>query len=55
MIETKLGRRKSLALCTLATALSVFAFINVRDGPAATISSMLISLTGTAMYAVLCK
>lgn len=55
MIETKLGRRKSLAVCTLATAIAVFAFIEVHAGIAATISSMLISLTGTAMYAVLCK
>lgn len=55
MIQTKLGRRRSLAICTIATAVSVFAFVGVRAGMALTISSMFISLTGTAMYAVLCE
>lgn len=55
MIQTKLGRRKSLALCTLATGLAMLAFIRVRSNTASTISSMLISLAGTAMYAVLCE
>ncbi|EKC98101.1 membrane transporter [Trichosporon asahii var. asahii CBS 8904] len=53
MIQTKLGRRRSLAICTIATAVSVFAFVGVRAGMALTVSSMFISLTGTAMYAVL--
>ncbi|WOO77730.1 putative MFS-type transporterc [Vanrija pseudolonga] len=53
MIQTKLGRRKSLALCTLATCISVFAFIPVTAKSAMVVSSMFISLTGTAMYAVL--
>lgn len=55
MIQTQLGRRRSLAICTVATAVSVFAFVGVRAGMALTISSMFISLTGTAMYAVLCE
>lgn len=55
MVQTKLGRRKSLALCTLATGLSMCFFIWVRSKTASTISSMFISLTGTAMYAVLCE
>ncbi|KAL1408359.1 hypothetical protein Q8F55_005168 [Vanrija albida] len=53
MIQTKIGRRKSLALCTLATCISVFAFIPVTAKSAMVVSSMFISLTGTAMYAVL--
>ncbi|GMK53508.1 hypothetical protein CspeluHIS016_0100940 [Cutaneotrichosporon spelunceum] len=53
MVQTKLGRRKSLAMCTLATGLAMLAFIRVRSKIASTISSMLISLAGTAMYAVL--
>lgn len=55
MIQTKLGRRKSLALCTLSTGMAMLAFIRVRSKLASTISSMFISLTGTAMYAVLCQ
>jgi len=55
MIQTHLGRKKSLAICTLATGLAVFVFIRVRSDMAVIISSMFISLTGTAMYAVLCE
>jgi hypothetical protein len=55
MIQTKLGRRKSLAVCTLATGVAMLAFIRVRSKTASTISSMFISLAGTAMYAVLCE
>lgn len=55
MIQTKLGRKRSLALCTLATGLAVFIFISARAEMVVTASSMLISLTGTAMYAVLCE
>ncbi|WRT65227.1 uncharacterized protein IL334_002170 [Kwoniella shivajii] len=53
MIQTQLGRRKSLAICTLATGLSTFAFINVEAKWAVVVSSMLISAAATAMYAVL--
>lgn len=55
MIQTSLGRRKSLAICTLATALSTFAFIKVNAQWAVTVSSMVISAAATAMYAVLCE
>jgi hypothetical protein len=55
MIQTRLGRRKSLALCTLATALSTFAFIKVKADWAVIVSSMIISAAATAMYAVLCE
>jgi hypothetical protein len=54
MIQTKLGRRQSLALCTVATGLCMFVFIRVRSNNAVIVSSMFVSLTGTAMYAVLC-
>ncbi|KAK6904238.1 membrane transporter [Kwoniella mangroviensis CBS 10435] len=53
MIQTWLGRRKSLAICTLATGLSTFAFINVEAKWAVVVSSMIISAAATAMYAVL--
>ncbi|ODN74810.1 hypothetical protein L202_07125 [Cryptococcus amylolentus CBS 6039] len=53
MIQTRLGRRKSLAICTLATGLSTFAFINVEQKWAVVVSSMVISAAATAMYAVL--
>ncbi|WVQ83853.1 hypothetical protein IAT38_005997 [Cryptococcus sp. DSM 104549] len=53
MIQTKLGRRKSLAICTLATGLSTFAFIRVEEKWAVVVSSMVISAAATAMYAVL--
>ncbi|WVW78971.1 hypothetical protein I302_100934 [Kwoniella bestiolae CBS 10118] len=53
MIQTTLGRRKSLAICTLATGLSTFAFINVEAKWAVVVSSMVISAAATAMYAVL--
>ena len=55
MIQTKLGRRKSLAICTAATSLSTFAFIGVSADWAVIVSSMTISAAATAMYAVLCK
>ncbi|KAK4685766.1 hypothetical protein P7C73_g4374, partial [Tremellales sp. Uapishka_1] len=53
LIQTSLGRRKSLAICTLATALSTFAFIRVEQNWAVVVSSMIISMMATAMYAVL--
>lgn len=55
MIQTHLGRKKSLAICTLATGMATFIFIPVRSDLAVITSSMFISLTGTAMYAVLCE
>ncbi|WWC87375.1 uncharacterized protein L201_002264 [Kwoniella dendrophila CBS 6074] len=53
MIQTHLGRRKSLAICTLATGMATFAFINVQAKWAVVASSMTISAAATAMYAVL--
>lgn len=55
MIQTRLGRRKSLAICTAATAISTFAFIKVSEDWAVVVSSMIISAAATAMYAVLCE
>ncbi|KAG8889996.1 hypothetical protein FRB98_001431 [Tulasnella sp. 332] len=53
MIETKLGRRKSLALSTFATAFFCAVFAAVSSQAAVTASSMAISLTATTMWAVL--
>ncbi|WVO22829.1 uncharacterized protein IAS62_004172 [Cryptococcus decagattii] len=53
MVQTRLGRRKSLAICTLCTGLSTFAFIHVEQKWAVVISSMVISAAATAMYAIL--
>ncbi|KIR34951.1 membrane transporter [Cryptococcus deuterogattii MMRL2647] len=53
MVQTRLGRRKSLAICTLCTGLSTFAFIHVQQKWAVVVSSMVISAAATAMYAVL--
>jgi hypothetical protein len=55
MIQTRLGRRRSLAICTILTSLSTFAFIRVEQDWAVIVSSMFISAAATAMYAVLCK
>jgi hypothetical protein len=55
MIQTRLGRRKSLAICTVATGLATFVFLAVSSNLAVIMSSMLISTAATAMYAVLCK
>ena len=55
MIQTALGRRKSLAICTLATGISTFIFIRVKSDTAVVVSSMFISTAATAMYAVLCE
>jgi hypothetical protein len=55
MIQTTLGRRKSLAICTLATGVSTFIFIRVKSDAAVVVSSMFISMAATAMYAVLCE
>ncbi|WVQ97518.1 hypothetical protein IAU59_004632 [Kwoniella sp. CBS 9459] len=53
MIQTSLGRRKSLAICTIATSISTFAFVYVEAKWAVVVSSMIISGAATAMYAVL--
>ncbi|KAL7423637.1 hypothetical protein Q5752_001218 [Cryptotrichosporon argae] len=53
MIQTRLGRRRSLAVCTAVTALSMFAFMRARADWAVVVSSMAISAAATAMYAVL--
>lgn len=55
MIQTSLGRRKSLAICTVLTSVSTFAFILVERDWAVIASSMTISAAATAMYAVLCE
>ena len=55
MIQTRLGRRKSLAIWAAATGIATFAFIRVKEDYAVIISSMIISASATAMYAVLCE
>lgn len=53
MIETRLGRRKSLAFSTFATAFFCAVFSRVTSQAMVTASSMAISLTATTMWAVL--
>lgn len=53
MIETRLGRQRSLALVTFATAFFCAVFAGVTSQTAVTASSMGISLTATTMWAVL--
>lgn len=53
MVETHLGRRKSLALSTAATGLLCLVFASVKSGNAIVLTSMGISLTSTVMWAVL--
>ncbi|KAG9014265.1 hypothetical protein FRB94_013575 [Tulasnella sp. JGI-2019a] len=53
MIETKLGRRRSLALSTFASAFFCAVFARVSSQTAITASSMAMSLAATTMYAVL--
>lgn len=53
MVESRLGRRMSLAGSTFATAVFCFAFANVESALAVRISTVGVSLCATAMYAVL--
>jgi len=53
MIETRLGRRKSLAISTFASGFFCAVFAGVSSQTAITASSMAMSLAATTMYAVL--
>jgi len=53
MVETHLGRRKSLALSTAATGLLCLIFTLVTSSNAVVLTSIGISLTSTIMWAVL--
>ncbi|MBW0521064.1 hypothetical protein O181_060779 [Austropuccinia psidii MF-1] len=53
MIETKLGRKQTMVISTLATSISILGFLKVRTSIGVRISSMLVSLTTTILYAVI--
>lgn len=53
MVESPLGRRRSLAGSTFATALACVAFVTVRGEWAVRASTMLLSLSATTMWAIL--
>ncbi|GAA99250.1 uncharacterized protein L969DRAFT_102623 [Mixia osmundae IAM 14324] len=53
LIETRLGRRGSMALSTLMTALGTFIFVMVTSKAGVVLSSMLVSLMATLMYAII--
>lgn len=53
MIETRLGKRKSLALSIVATALLCLIFTEVTSDAMMLLTSMGISLTTTVMWAIL--
>ncbi|KAF8610322.1 MFS general substrate transporter [Ceratobasidium sp. AG-I] len=53
MIESPLGRRKSLALSTFVTALFCLAFVQVESKMGVMLSTIGISLASTVMWAVL--
>jgi hypothetical protein len=53
MIESPLGRRKSLALSTFVTAMCCFAFVQVQSKSGVMWSTIGVSLSSTVMWAVL--
>jgi len=53
MVETRLGRRKSLGLSTAATGVLCLLFTRVSSHTGVVLSAMGISLTSTTMWAVL--
>lgn len=53
MIESPLGRRKSLALSTFVTAVCCFAFVQVGSKTGVVWSTIGVSLCSTIMWAVL--
>ncbi|GAA5990038.1 hypothetical protein JCM11641_001483 [Rhodosporidiobolus odoratus] len=53
LVETSLGRAKTLAFATLATAAGTFVFVWVESARAVVGSSMAVSLAATLMYAVI--
>ncbi|CAG8752091.1 3072_t:CDS:2, partial [Racocetra fulgida] len=53
LIETKLGRKGSMALATFGTSLAVFLFSTVRSRSGEVISSAMVSFLATLNYAVI--
>ncbi|GAA5903456.1 MFS transporter [Sporobolomyces salmoneus] len=53
LVETSLGRSLTLAYSTLATSLGTFIFVFVHGQTGVVLSSMLVSLAATLMYAVI--
>lgn len=52
LVETKLGRKGSMALTTWGSAGAMFIFVGVKSGVGITISSGVLNFLGTAMYAI---
>jgi len=53
MIETRLGRKKTMILSALGTSLGILAFLKIQSDIGIKISSMLISVMATILYAVI--
>ncbi|TNY22866.1 major facilitator superfamily domain-containing protein [Rhodotorula diobovata] len=53
LVETSLGRAKTLAYSTLATSAATFVFVFVTSRAGVVLSSMVVSLAATLMYAVI--
>ncbi|GAA5828757.1 hypothetical protein JCM3770_004695, partial [Rhodotorula araucariae] len=53
LVETSLGRARTLAVATLATSAATFVFVFVHSRAGVVLSSMVVSLAATLMYAVI--
>ncbi|BGP42491.1 hypothetical protein JCM10449v2_006496 [Rhodotorula kratochvilovae] len=53
LVETSLGRARTLAFATLATSAATFVFVCVSSRAGVVLSSMVVSLAATLMYAVI--
>ncbi|PLW20264.1 hypothetical protein PCANC_07432 [Puccinia coronata f. sp. avenae] len=53
MIETRLGRKKTMVLSALGTSLAILAFLKIQSDIGIKISSMVISIMSTILYAVI--
>ncbi|OAV92361.1 hypothetical protein PTTG_02243 [Puccinia triticina 1-1 BBBD Race 1] len=53
MIETRLGRKKTMVLSALGTSAAILAFLKIRSDVGIKISSMIIAVMATIMYAVI--
>ncbi|KNF00501.1 hypothetical protein PSTG_06192 [Puccinia striiformis f. sp. tritici PST-78] len=53
MIETRLGRKKSMVLSAIGTSLGILAFLKIQSDLGIKISSMFISIMSTILYAVI--
>ncbi|KAA1133169.1 hypothetical protein PGTUg99_023402 [Puccinia graminis f. sp. tritici] len=53
MIETRLGRKNTMVISALGTSLGILAFLKIQSDIGIKISSMLIAVMATIMYAVI--